>query len=369
MAAGSLPPKLEQIFSSLANPPLVERLRAIALAAADATAKLGDLDLSSFEVMSDGTADLSLWNELAPVMGQTLMDVNAFCDAVRAQTADASSLDTGWEVLGEANAALQAITDEIPRLGMTMRSPEVVSDRWNLLTTLQAFRGKFRDQVGDVVFRMASGMGHVTRREVVPGFGAQLKVALGLRAITADLGRLLGARLKQVRQAEQEDLQWNVAQLRKELGAFSSTAASRSLRSQDKRPLVELRAQLDRISEDPSPNREELATLVEALIGWVRSLEQLNRRQILVEQDRRTWAAVGVRIEQAQIQLDQPETASATLSEAVGLAQSLYGRDDGLDKFLRAARKKPVAERSPQEVEQAIEALRDLIANLQVNVD
>jgi hypothetical protein len=247
-----------------------------------------------------------------------------------------------------------------------MRSPEIVSDRWALISELQTFRARFRDLIGGVLFEVATCFGEISRRDVVPGFLQQLKHAVSLRATSADLGRLLKARRLKLGEAESEDLQWHAFQMEKELAGFSSTGAYRSLRAQDKKGIIELRDKLRTLSQQKLPPKDELVQLVVELEAWVQSLADVNRRQILVDHDREVWAAVGVRLERVATQLRDPATAGKTLMEAAGLAQSLYGRDNALDTFLRRAKKTPLANLPPPELKGAYEELRELIANLPV---
>jgi hypothetical protein len=260
---------------------------------------------------------------------------------------------------------MQQIAQGVTQLGEAMRNPSVVSDRWTLLAEIQRFRARFRQQMGNLVFESASTLGEVTRAQVVPGYEAEVKAAVTVRAITSDLSRIIAVRLKKVREAEPEDLQSNVQQAQTELDAFGRTAAYRNLRAQDKRHIVEMRAEVGRLATLSPPSRPELLTVVEQLDEFVRGLSAVNLRQVLISHDREVWASCGVRLERA-LSLVGSDLAGAAraLAEAASSAQSLYGRNSELDTFLRKARKLQIGQMSPADLRSTIEHFQGLLTQL-----
>ncbi len=119
------------------------------------------------------------------------------------------------------------MAQQITQLGEAMRNPSVVSDRWTLLAEIQRFRSAFREQISNLVYSSISAFADVSRKEVVPGYEAEVKASMTVRAIVADLGRILSARLAKVRDAAPGDIQTNAQQLQNELDAFGRTAAYR----------------------------------------------------------------------------------------------------------------------------------------------
>lgn len=381
----SLTPRLEEILQSLPDRAFAGRLRKVYAAAAQAIARLSDMDLVKYESpIVDSSPDLSLWEEMAPVIRDTVMDVNALLNVIREQfpvpplggIADtvsraADEVGPGRAGRQDAPAVLQdgmmQIAQGITQLGEAMRNPSVVSDRWQLLAEIQRFRARFREQMSTLVFESVSTFGDVTRAQVVPGHEAEVKAAVTVRAITSDLGRIVASRLTKVREAEPEDVQWNAQQLQTELDAFGRTAAYRNLRAQDKRKIVEVRAQVGQLAILPSPSRAELVAVVEDLDALVRSLAGVNQRQVLVIHDREVWAACGVRLERALSLLGSDPAGSArALAEAAGSAQSLYGRDPVLDAFLRKARKLPLLQLTGADLRSTIETFQGHLAQLDV---
>ncbi len=376
-----LSPKLEELLRSLSDRAFAERLRQVYTAAGQAILRLSDLDLLKYESASvDDSPDLSLWEEMAPVIRDTVMDVNALLNVIREQFAvkgsgvaggagaplaatvearrakDASELLQGW---------MQQLAQGITQLGEVMRNPSVVSDRWTLLAEIQRLRARFREQIGNLVFESASAFGPVTRQQVVPGHETEVKAAVMVRAIVADLSRIVEARLSKVREAEAEDVQWNAQQFQTELDAFGRTAAYKHLRAQDKRHIIEIRGRVGQLAIQDNPRKQEVLAVVEELHSFVSSLSKVNQRQVLIAHDREVWAGCGVRLERALGLLgSDPVTAARCVAEAAASAQSLYGRDARLDAFLRKARKQQLAQLSGPELRSTLELLQSLLAGL-----
>jgi hypothetical protein len=380
----SLAPRLEQILQTLPDPAFAARLRKVYAAAAQAIARLSDMDLVKYETDSTDTgADLSLWEEMAPVIRDTVMDVNALLNVIREQfpaqplggIADTVSRATEQGTSeGRARGAATLLQDAmmqiaqgITSLGEAMRNPAVMSDRWTLLTEIQRIRSSFREEISDLVFTSISTFVDVARKEVVPGYEEEVKAAMTVRAIVADLARIIGARLVKVRDAETEDVQWNAQQLQGELDVFGRTAAYRGLRAQDKRHIIEMRGKVGRIASMPTPPKAELLQTVEELDELVRGLSVVNQRQVLVINDREVWAACGVRLERAHgVLASDSASAARLLAEAAAIAQSLYGREPNMDIFLRKARKVPLASLTGPDLRASLDNFQGLLATLGV---
>lgn len=370
----SLTPRLEQILQSLPDRAFAARLRAVYLAAAQAISRLSDLDLVKYETpVVDASPDLSLWEEMAPVIRDTVMDVNALLNVIREQFPGTpppeppASRRGAADVAGLLQEGMTRLAQSITQLGESMRNPSVVSDRWQLLAEIQRFRSDYREQMSQLVFESASSFGEVSRAQVVPGYEAEVKAAVTVRAITSDLSRIVSARLGKVRDAKPEEVLWNAQQLQTELDAFGRTAAYRNLRAQDKRHIVEARAEVGALALQTAPERQVLVTVTEGLDVLVRGLSAMNQRQLLILHDREVWAACGVRLERALSQSNRDPVASAkALAEAAASAQALYGRDATLDAFLRKARKLKLATLTGPELLATIESFQVQLAQLDV---
>ncbi len=363
-------PSLQKVLDSIPDRALADRLGLVYVAAANAIERLGDMDLVNYESTTiDSAPDLSLWEEMAPVIRDTVVDVNALLAVVRDQFPSTVPGAGSNSAAAEAESALRAVTEQLGQqvfqLGMRMRSPEVVSDRWNLLADLQSFRSRFREMIGDLVYLSASALGEVHRVDVVPGYREEVQAAVQLRAVVADLSRLMQARSAEIDKAESEDIQWYAQHLERDLEAFGKTSAYRALRAQDKRVTLEFRHSLSALAARTDATRKDLVDLLHPFVQFVVSLQRVNQREILVAHDREVWAACGVRLEQSQLAIGRDEVAARKLLfEAAKQAMSLYGRDAGLDVFLRKARKGQLEAARGAALTQEVETLRELLANL-----
>lgn len=377
--------QLLDVLTKLPDRALSGKLRRVYQAAARAIAHLSDMDLIQYETaLGDSAPDLSLWEEMAPVIRDTVMDVNALLNAIREQFPEqpvggiADTLSQVIEEVGrvgggherraaEAQKVLHDISrhlsQEITHLGERMRSPQVVSDRWSLLADVQSFRSRFRELMGDLVYSTASAFADVGRKDVVPGYKEELACAILIRSNVVDLARLVGSRVDKLGTAEPEDVQWYAQQLGKDLDVFGKTPAYRALRAQDKRQIIEFRHAVGQVAAKNSAAREELLALAKPFAEFVASLDRVNNREVLIAHDREVWAACGVHLEQADL-LQSEKDAAAALASAVSVAQDLYGREPELDGFLRKAKKSPVDGLTGDELRQEISRFRELLSNI-----
>lgn len=369
-----LPPKLTEVLDALPDGSFAERLRAVLQSASTAISKLADVDLLQYETNSvvETGADLSLWEEIAPVLMETIGHVNAVLAAIRENFPVGANPMLAPGTTQRRIRAVETVIQNcagtlgqlITQLGEKMRSPSVVSDRWNLLTETQAFRSRFRQVLGDLEFDSASALGEFTRDEVVPGHRAEIASAVRVRATVADLYRVMAARRDKLGEAEEEDVQWNAQQLAKELDMFGKTPAYRSLRAQDKRRILELKSELTALVAEPALSKLDLEAQLHPFVDFIGSLREVNRREILQEHDREVLAACGVMLEHAENQLAvQPAATAQALVEAIGRAHALYGRDAELDLFLRRARKVAFDTLSGPALALELEKFRDLLVN------
>jgi hypothetical protein len=381
-----LPPKLDGVLVHIPDQAFAATLRSIFRAAALLLDRLSDVDLVRYEAPeSGGSWDLALWEQLAPVIAETVQDVNGLVAVVRGELDPAGKgSDLAWlldravsEVAGapdaertaEVQRTLRRESDElaalVAQLGERVRTPAVVSDRWNLLAEVQSFRSRFRAQAGDLVFDVAIRYADLPREDLVPGHAEELRTALAVRSALADLRRTIEKRSAGIRSASAEDVQWHALQLGGELDAFGASAAYRSLRAQDKRHLVEARARLGGLKTDVRGAADVLLAFAADLVEWLRGLTAVSQRSMLVEHDHAIWAATAVRLEQAEEWMGaDPARAARELSGAAGLAQPLRGRDPELDDFLLASAGGALAHLAPADARKALEDFRRVLARL-----
>jgi hypothetical protein len=334
-----------------------QRFARVAEASAAGVAALAELDLSKFEIWPvENSADLSVWEELAPVVGTTIATMNALISELAAcfppgQTQSSAQSATVDRLIRAAGDDLRT---EVARFGMQIRDPSVVGDRWSLLFELQTVRQKIRGRIGAMIYDAVSQLGDCKRSEVEPGYAEELASTLVIRSTTADLRRLVHSRIEQINGALDEDVEWSAKQFDKELNSFARTAAWRVLRAQDKRVILEFRHRLTTLIARSGFSRFELFNLLEPFVEFVDAFSAVNQRDLLVQHDLEVVASVGVILEHA-MSSGSPDEQLRVFNEAVGQAQSVYGRNPEFDTFLRKLRKKAITpDQVPGELEQFV---------------
>lgn len=383
MPQDALPLRLQELLDSVMNRQLAEQLEQVYRAAAVAIDRLGHLNIVKYEPSAaepDG-ADLSLWETMAPALAETLGDVNHLIQVIRQQfpaPERTGSEDSGWRpppasaderLAQEVEAVFQTSAERLGRrlaeLGERVRRPEVVTDRWALMTELQSFRLDFRSRIGDLVYLTAASFAEVRREEVVPGYGLQMAAAAALRSATVDLRRSLQGKLERVARTSPEGLPALARQVEESLGAFSTMPASLTLRTRDKRELVGLREQLRQLAGQPRIKGEELLRTMQPFLAVLERVAEELTTQVLMVQDRAVWASCGAKLDQASMHLllSSPG-AERVLQEALDRAGELYGRSATFDAFLRKHRRASGEGLDEAQLSETLEMFRERLAAL-----
>lgn len=315
-------------------------LRSVCEAATTAIEALGELELIRYDdAPTEDSADLSLWEEMAPLLGSTIAAVNSLLAEIEVQFAPAPV--PGEPVHARIHNMVQAtvaeLRTEVSNFGMRVRDPSVVGDRWNLVSELQAFRYSTRNRIGSLVYESASVLGDCRRPEVDPGYAEELAHALTIRTATTELRHTLKARLTSIASAENEDIEWNAQQLARELKEFGNAKAWAFLRAQDKRRILEFRQTVETISRRDL-KKKELAITLTPFIEFIVAFKSINQRELLMVHDREAVASCGVAVERvlALIAEGRAQESVMHLRKILVFARSTYGRSSEFDQWLRA---------------------------------
>lgn len=337
----ALPSRLVELLGRFHDPRVSEQLQAVHEAAATAIAALGELDLIQYEAQGESaSADLSLWEELAPTVASTIAAVNGLVAEIEVRYPPGAGPQNLSQLL---HAGVVELRQAVNGLGMAMRDPSIMGERWGLLNTVQAFRSRVRGRVGALVYDTAGLLGECRRSEVDPGWVEEVAQALAVRQGATELRARMKNRLQQVKEAPAEDVPWHVQQLKKELDAFGRSKGWLALRAPDKQAVLDFKASAERLNK-PGVTQRDLELALTPFVGLTESLMAINQRSVLVEHDRELIAMCGVALEQvmgfeAAQQLDE---ALKTLVAALRQAKALYGRDEAFDAFLRQRLSKPL---------------------------
>jgi hypothetical protein len=363
---------------------LAAKLEFVYVAADKCIAKLRAIDSTDFESGEEEGADLGLWEQVAPAVGQVFSSINELLGTIREQfppvgaSGLADALDDSLAEMGigdrvdhniqaadSVRKAADLIQTQIGSWGQGLRSPDIVASRWRLLEHLQGGQGRFLQSIGDLVYQSALCLADVKRAEVVPYHGEILKESLALRRALVDLHRVALLYEDKLRQALAREMKPLLDQLERDLLSFSKTAPYRSLWARDKRNLVERRQHLRKMASDPDVIADAVRKEVARFAAYVGTLSSVNGRVMLIEHDREVSARCAVKLEQAQnVRAQSAESAAQLLGEVLGLSWMLYGRDAELDAYLRRVKKRGAVAFTPEELATEIDLVNGLIARV-----
>ena len=357
-------------------------------AAKDATRQLAEVDLVRFEVdAEEGTHSLAVWEEVAPVMGQTVQSVNrliAVADEVFPPPDEPDAVDNLDEAFGPSGgeqaldveviesqeqsiartvyAVCGMLRQDVARLGERLRNPTVVADPWNLVGDLLEFRGRLRAGIGEMIFDVAARVDELTRADIVPGYAEDLVQAVLVRQAATNLAFLFRGHAKRIAQSADDRIAAALQDALRDVHAFSRTRALQGLRTPDKRIFLEARAQMHQLGREKPTRAREIRQAAENMARFLESLSVISRRENLRLHDREQLAAAGRALESARQRIAQPTRARIALVEAVRAAFALYGRDAQLDAYLRAQRHFPVEWVADPELVGEVDRLAALLA-------
>lgn len=383
-----------RLIASDFEPQLKKRVTMLLMAAAEAIFKLGDLDLVRHESDAEegSSHSLAVWEELAPVMADTVNSSNALI--LTAQTAfppkphdaEVDDLDAAFgpssgdeapeqqeetreeEIASLVDAVSSGMRRDVTRLGERLRNPTVMADPWNLISDLLEFRGRLRAGIGELIFQVcmkARDGGNVERAQVVPGYVTDLEAAVLLRAASTNLSFLFRGHARRIAGSSEERIGAALADALKDLSSFSRTRALPAMRTADKRIFLETRDTLARLVKQGG-HAAEIKGSAENMARFLDSLSVISRRENLRLHDRARLAGSGRLLEAAQEALGAGDLLRARLHlvEVVRWTWALYGRDPQVDAYLRAQRHFPVDWLSDVEVEGEVERVMGLLAGI-----
>ncbi len=369
-----LPKRLQQVLEAIIDQQLAGRLQRVHHAVAAALEQLALINLVGLEPPDDASADLSLWEQMAPAVRDTVRQVNTVCDVIdeefpehttRSGVFSAETSDDRAEA--ESALVFRAVAAHLKRdvahVGSLLRQPELVAAPWALLGELQRVREEFRKRVGDAVYLSAAANTVVRREEVVPGALKEVQRALIYRTSVADLRRSVSARLEY---GKTDGLKTAQALLT-DFELFTSMPGWRHMRAEPKRQMLVVKRELKKLIAKGQMPTAVLAPMVEPVMTSLSELAAEMSLVMLSSHDRMVWAELTMKLEQVllHMQLDTGG-ASLPLSSAATTAEKLRGRDEKFDGFLRVLRKDPVDELPPQRVAAVFEAFREQLSAFDV---
>ncbi len=336
-----LPEALEEVLLLAPESEDKERLALLFAESAIAIDALGTLDLSAYEIDDDDpSADLEAWEHLAPIIGRTIQTVNGLLDTLRTKLppddAPPAGADPQARAMHEAFRRIRRLEEtlqqEVTRFGETMRDPKIMADRWNLLDHLQAFRGRFRNAIADMVHMAASAFGEVRKDEVVPFFLRETAEGMILRRAIHNLKW----DVEDVKDSE-VDAESKARETLRLLAKFMYGRPWSVVRAADKRSILACRRALREALQQENAPDATLLEPIDRLLGVLEGFRVINERETLVLHDRGALARVERLLDELDL-VEDTEAGPAALEEVLRATRTLVGRDPLLDEWIRRHR-------------------------------
>lgn len=340
-----LPSALVALVEGLADRELAARLMDVLVAAARTIERLGAINLVALEPQeaTEGSADLELWERMAPAVGDTIVAVNelvAVVDGafppVRKKTAvfggDASPQRAELEAAAAFRAIAPLLRHEVTEVGALIHQPDLLSSPWRLLGELQRLRAGMRGRVGDAVFLAAGAMGAVSRDEVVPGWAQEVLRALSFRATCATLRHTVRQRIDVA--SDGSVLAENVDQ---DLDVFTAMPAWRHVKVETKRAMLALRTELKDAASSGVATIDMVKLLVVPMLDVLAEAAADISHAVLRTHDRQARETALRRLEQVELHLVLETGAGHGALEAAFVAcNPLRGASEAMDEALRS---------------------------------
>jgi hypothetical protein len=364
---GDVPQRLKEFLDAIVDRELATRLTDTITAAGKCIERLAAINLVALEPQQseEGSADLSLWETMAPAVGETVVAVNELCAVIDESFPPVGSRQSVFGHEGsDQRAELEAgfvfrtisplLKKEVVEVGQLMRRPELMSSAWALLTELQRLRSGLRQRVSDAVYLAAAALAPVGPDEVVPGMQQETMRALSFRATESALRKTLTSRLER----PGDDGGKLAKNLDEDFAVFTAMPAWRHVEIPTKRMMLQVRERLKSLAMSRDTRPEQCAALLKPLIERLATTSETLSKTVLARHDRRAYETALLRVEQALLHLDLGTGAGGwALEAALNTADVLRGRSQALDEVLRRASRQSVVDLSDDE-------LRSLAAEL-----
>ena len=369
---GELPEALVALVDAIVDRELATRLIDVMIASGRCIERLAAINLRDLEPQhaEEGAPDLTLWEKMAPAVGDTVVAVNELCAVIdecfppgRSRGSMFGEEGSDQRAEFEAAAVFRAISPllkkEVSEVGQLVRRPDLLSSPWALLSELQRLRGQLRDRVSDGVYLSAGALGPLTREEVVPGFAQEVVRALSFRGTESALRKTTASRLEKPESGEKL-----ARALEEDFAVLTSMPAWRHVKMETKREMLWLRAQL-RGAALQGADAEQVSLMVQPMLALLAQTSAELSRTVLVTHDRNALTIARRRVEQALLHLSLGTGAAGwALEAAIDAATPLRGLDAALDALLRDAGRQPLGELEDDAAASLVERLSGALAHL-----
>lgn len=383
LEAVSLSPRVREILARIQEPPLRDAVQTTIQLALAANGDLHRLHLPQ-DHFEEGAAQVAQdkHGELAPYVLAAVASINRLLahiaatfpppagggeeqsdddfdlefDLVDGPTGEAKGLSGKPSVTNELSPQEQ-VADAAHAYGGMLRSRLLSfadrlefavgqADRWPLLAELDDYQHKLSKAVQGVLFGILGIFAQDARRdEILPEYRSGIGEAVALRSALADLTHHVNRFNTAIAQASSDHVVPLVVALSDRLARFAARPEYRTLRAEDKKAVIDFRAELYqlRYSKDGIP-MARLRLAVEGFSKFLESMSAINHREVLVLHDRQRLEDALERLSYAADQVaTDPRLALQHLGRAVESLDALHGRSPELDLARRNHRAEPPA--------------------------
>lgn len=375
-----------EVIDEIEDPALHLRIIAALGACAETLQLLDHFDLSQYELLDPDVLPVEVWERAAPNVREVLLKLHAGIDVLlktfpapvqplpndfdldaafaeptnersvaparhaRALAIDAlvegSTAATSDQLGATLYSLASMLARELTEFGKRLRSPQVMTDRWFLLSELQELRGKATKCLEAIAAAIVTTFSNERLELVLPRYVSEALRASALRAAIADLHYEMKRWNSALDTADVDTSKQVRAAIIAALDRLARDPVDSYMRAQDKRHFIEFRWQLRMWPETSS-----LTSLRQAVEGFTKFLEVMrgiNARIELRTHDKRHLLAAWTLMAEKQ-----------PVERALPHLQQAYGRDERLDEWLRTFRRGEIVPR--QELVMALESALNVV--------
>ena len=242
------------------------------------------------------------------------------------------------EQVGEVGHAMAGmLRSRVASLGPRLRHALQQTDPWPLLSELDDYKHALTKGVQGLLFGVLGVFNDTARREeILPEYRSAVREAVDLRAAIADLAYHIGRFNSAISEAQPAELVPLVVGVADRLARFSARPEYRTLRAEDKRPVIDFRRTLQdlRHSQGGVPV-VQLRHAVEGFSKFLEAMHSINHREVLVLHDNQRLSEALERLDESLAVVDTG-TARGRLQGIARLLSSVMGRHPDLDQALRS---------------------------------
>jgi len=290
----------------------------------------------AFDLVDDSPPELPLRDSLGQQVDDWLATTLENTEDQRARLRQRPAEEQRKDVQMAIEPLATILINETARFASRLRNPNIVAQRWALLSDLQEFRGKFAKLLGALRIGLLGPFTDLSEDELIGDYRTEAEASTVLREafvhLELDTERLIVA----WESGTPNERRFALEELLVRLMRFAASDAFALVRAPDKRAIIEFRKDLALQLGRDAGNKRAVGELLEGFAKFLEVMRSLNQREALVRHDKAMMADLRGRLivigEVLPLDFD---SALRLFEEAREAVQLLYGREPMLDVWLR----------------------------------